>query len=236
METESRGGAPVCVQVCGLTMDQWPSGARDSSHPTPPQPNPPPLPNPLKAPASLSNLGGVRASVSACLHPVHVPRLLPPRPRPRESRARLVLGTGATLAPQLRWGIRACCSLASGVYAWPNEIAAAKELTDRGTGRIPVGPSGGKGRVRAVTPAFCWSLSAGNGMGTSVDWAWEGGAASGVGSNIHPISSIHLHRHHLVSAESGLHWCDVTSSFQGHSGDTKVIASAPQTCTETSSS
>lgn len=72
---------------------------------------------------------------------------------------------GATLALTLRWGIRAYCSLASGVYAWPNEIAAAKEPTDRGTERIPVGPSGGKGRVLAVTPAFSWSLSVGNGMG-----------------------------------------------------------------------
>lgn len=197
-------------------------------HDSSPPPLPtPPLRNPLKAPASLSNLGGVRASVSACLHPVHVPGLLPPGPPPRESRARLVLGAGATLALKLRWGIRACCSLASGVDAWPNEIAAAKEPTDRGTERIPVGPSGGKGRACAMTPAFCWSLSAGNGMGTSVDWAWKGEPTSGVGANtgprVHSISFIHLHRHHLVSIKSGLHWYNVASSFQGHSGDTKVI-------------
>lgn len=182
-----------------------------------PHPSPtPPLRNPLKAPASLSNLGGVRASVSACLHPVHVPGLLPPRPRPRESRARLILGAGATLALKLRWGIRAYCSLASGVYAWPNEIAATKELSDCGTERIPVRPSGGKGRVFAMTPAFCWSLSAGNGMGMSVDWAWKAEATSGVGTStgprIHSISFIHLHRHHLASIKSGLHWYNVTSS------------------------
>lgn len=180
-----------------------------SPHPSPP----PPLRNPLKAPASLSNLGGVRASVSACLHPVHVPGLLPPRPRPRVSRARLVLGAGATLALELRWGIRAYCSLASGVYAWPNEIAAAKELSDRGTERIPVGPSGGKGRVCAVTPAFCWEWN-GNVCGLGLErwgnqWSWTQHWTT------HSyISFIHLHRHHLVSIESGFHWYDVTSSLQ----------------------
>lgn len=39
--------------------------------------------------------------MSARLHPVHVPRLLPPRPSPKASRARLSFGASGHLGPEV---------------------------------------------------------------------------------------------------------------------------------------
>lgn len=71
----------VCFSVCKLIMDQWPSGA--SKH------NTLPLWNLLKASESSSNLGDVWARTFVCLHPVHVPCLLPERLSAKVSRAPL---------------------------------------------------------------------------------------------------------------------------------------------------
>lgn len=71
----------VCFSVCKLIMDQWPSGA--SKH------NTLPLWNLLKASESPSNLEDVWARTFVCLHPVHVPCLLPERLSAKVPRAPL---------------------------------------------------------------------------------------------------------------------------------------------------